>query len=48
MPTMKSSIGLGVALSLGLLLCASAAEARGGFGGGHGGFGGRGNDVRSS
>ena len=34
MPTMKSSIGLGVALSLGLLLGVSAAEARGGFGGG--------------
>jgi hypothetical protein len=42
MPTMKSSIGLGVALSLGLLLGVSAAEARGGFGGGHGGFGGGG------
>ena len=44
MRMMKTALGMGVALSLGLLLGVSGAEARGGFGGGgfHGGFGGGG------
>ena len=44
MRIMKTALGMGIALSLGLLLNVSAAEARGGFGGGgfHGGFGGGG------
>jgi hypothetical protein len=43
MRMMRTALGMGVALSLGLLLSVSGAEARGGFGGGgHGGFGGGG------
>src|SRR4051812_39877562 len=50
MRRIRTAAGMGVALSLGLLLGVSAAEARGGFGGGgfgggggfHGGFGGGG------
>jgi hypothetical protein len=49
MRMMRSALGMGIALALGLMLAGSAAEARGGMGGGfgggggfHGGFGGGG------
>ena len=39
MRMMRSALGMGIALALGLMLAGSAAEARGGMGGGFGGGG---------